>query len=152
MTYTDLSPIRHTSVTLRTSVRCALARGVQILQARQIRLSEQRLMRECLRVALKFWRGRGNMAGRNKKYNKRHGPYQIVPFYTTEALRSVAGARCHYAGISFSRLMDFAVANYLPRVLESWLRCNYRGRDREDVEHWRDKFARRRHPADFIIS
>lgn len=109
-------------------------------------------MRECLRFALKFWRGRKGIAARNRKYNKRPGPYEIVPFLTTESLRSVSWARCHHAGISLSRLMDFAIANYLPRVLEYWLRFDYRWRDKQDAENWRAKYSLRRNREDFVIS
>jgi hypothetical protein len=152
MTHTDLSPIRHTSVTIRTINRTRLREAVKTLTIRGIHFSEQRLMRECLRIALKFWRGRRGIAARNKKYNKRTGPYEIVPFYSTESLRSATWTRCHHSGISLSRMMDFAVARYLPRVLEYWLRFEYRGRDKVDVEIWQTKYALRRHSADFIIS
>jgi len=123
-----------------------------VLAERDMPFSEQRLMRECLRLALKLWRGRKQIAARNRRYNRCAGPYEIVPFYTTEALRSVSWARCHHAGISLSRLMDFAVACYLPRVLEYWLRFDYADRDRRDAAIWRAKYALRRNTADFVIS
>ena len=109
-------------------------------------------MRECLRFALKFWRGRKGIAARNKKYNKRLGPYEIVPFFSTESLRSVSWARCHHAGISLSRLMDFAIANYLPRVVEYWLRFDYHWRDKCDADLWYQKYNLRRNRDDFVIS
>lgn len=109
-------------------------------------------MRECLRMALKFWRGRGVVAGRSKRYNHRVGPYEIMPFYTTEALRKVSANRCHHSGISLSRLMDFAINHYLQRVMEYWLRFEYFDRDREDVRIWRAKYARRLNREDFVIS
>ena len=109
-------------------------------------------MRECLRIALKFWRGRKGIARRNKKYNACLGPYEIVPFYTTEALRSVAWARCHHSGISLSRMMDFAVTNYLQRVLEYWLRFEYTEQDKADASLWRVKYVQRRNCSDFVIS
>ena len=123
-----------------------------LLAVRCYAFSEQRLMRQCLRYALKNWRGRGSIAVRNKRYNKRIGPYEIVPLYTTEALRRVAWARCHHSGISLSRLMDFAVSSYLLRVVESWLSGGYYGRDPADVKIWQDRYARRRNPAQFVIS
>lgn len=147
-----MSPIRHTSVTMRTATRATLKAAVQALEARGLDFSEQRLMRECLRLALKFWRGRQNIARRNKRYNPCAGPYEIVPFYTSEALRSVAWARCHHSGISLSRMMDFAVAHYLPRVIEGWLCVDFYWRSREDVAGWKAKYALRRNSAEFIIS
>lgn len=122
------------------------------MKNRGVNFSEQRLMRECLRIALKFWRGHEDRASRNKRYNGRNGPYEIVPFYTTEVLRSVTWARCHQAGISLSRVMDFAVKFYLPRVMEYWLRYAYRNQDREDAELWAARYRQRLHREDFIIS
>lgn len=109
-------------------------------------------MRECLRVALKFWRGRKGIARRNRKYNTCCGPYEIVPFYTTEALRSVAWARCHHSGVSLSRMIDFAVANYLQRVLEYWLRFAYNVQDEGEASLWNYKYSKRRNRSDFVIS
>ncbi len=148
----DRSKTRLTSVTIRATCRTALNDARKQLLHRDIIFSEQRLMRECLRLALKFWRGNKEIAARNKKYNQRVGPYQIVPFCTTEALRSVSWARCHHAGISLSRLMDFAIANYLPRVVEYWLRFDYASREKSDLEIWMAKYAVRRHPENFVIS
>lgn len=152
MKHIDTSPARHTSVTMRVSTHAALKQGVRILAERKIEFSEQQLMRECLRIAIRLWRGRRQIAGRNKKYNRCTGPYEIVPFYTTEALRRAAWARCHHSGIALSRLMDFAISHYLQRVLEYWLRFDYRWRDHSDVKFWRAKYARRRHVSDFVIS
>ncbi len=152
MTHTDLSPIRHTSVTLRVSTRAMLAAAVKLVNQRGLFFSEQRLIRECLRLALKFWRSHGSIATRNRRYNKRRGQYQIVPFYSSESLRSASWARCHHSGMSLSRLMDFSVATYLPRVVEYWLRFEYRSRDASDARIWQEKYARRLHSADFIIS
>lgn len=137
---------------MRSALRRRLRTGVAMLNGRGINLSEQRLIRECLRLALKFWRGRKHIAARNRKYNKRLGPYEIVPFYTTEALRRVAHARCHHSGISLSRLVDFSIANYLSRVIEYWLRFEYRHRDMADAAAWSEKYERRLHRSDFIIS
>lgn len=152
MIHIDRSETRLTSVTIRTSAREALSNAREKLAQSNIEFSEQRLMRKCLRIALKLWRGRSRIAGRNKKYNKRIGPYEIVPFCTTEALRSAAWARCHHSGIALSRLMDFAIANYLPRVLEYWLRFDYYGRDKDDAALWKAKYALHRHREDFVIS
>jgi len=152
MKHADLSPIRRTSVSLRTANRKSLQKAAVSLQEQGIPFSEQRLMRECLRIALRFWRGRKEIARRNRRYNKCEGPYEIAPFYTSEALRSVAWTRCHHSGISLSRLMDFAITRYLPRVMEYWLRFEYRGRDKADAAIWRQRYAQRRNRDDFVIS
>jgi uncharacterized membrane protein len=152
MTHIDISPVRRTSVTMRTATRATLQEALALFLARGLNFSEQRLMRECLRLALKFWRGRRDIARRNKKYNQCLGPYEIVPFYTTEALRSIACARCHHSGISLSRMMDFAIARYLPRVIEEWLSVEFYWRDRKDIAAWAGRYARRRASSDFVIN
>ncbi len=152
MKHLDLSPLRPTSVTLRTAMRERLKETVRLFAGRGIRYSEQRLMRDCLRLALRFWRGQRNMAARSKRYNPRSGPYEIVPFCSTEALRSVCMARCHHSGISLSRLMDFAVRYYLQRVTEDWLRNDFYWRDKADVEIWNAKYRQRKNRSEFIIS
>lgn len=152
MIHADRSPIRHTSVTIRATLLARLRAGEAALMQRGLRISQQRLMKECLRVALRLWRGRRSIAQRNRKYNQRRGPFVIVPFYTTEALRQVSHARCHHAGITLSRLLDFAIANYLERVLESWLQFEYVGRDSEDVAIWKNRYEHRNNRADFVIS
>ncbi len=152
MQHIDISPIRYTSVTIRKNIRLSLRKAVSTLGQHDLRFSEQRLMRECLRLALRLWRGRKEKARRNRRYNRKSGVYEIVPFYTTEALRSVAWLRCHHSGISLSRLMDFAVRHYLERVVERWLSIDYEGRSPDDVEFWKSKYEKRRVIANFIIS
>jgi len=137
---------------MRSSTRHLLKLGTAQLKSRGFHFSEQRLMKECLRFALKFWRGRKGKSTRNRKYNKRIGPYEIMPFYTSEALRAVAWARCHQAGISLSRIMDFAVRVYLPRVIESWCCLAYREEDRVDAQAWQDLYAKRLNRTAFVIS
>jgi len=115
-------------------------------------LSEQRLLRECLRIALRLWRGHAGIARRCRRYNKSEGPYEIMPLYTTEAMRSVAWARCHHSGISLSRLVDFAITVYLQRVMEGWLRFPRPRHSAEDASLWAMSYNRRRHSSPFVIS
>ena len=152
MQHSDRSPIRHTSVTLRSTTRFKLTSAVSLLSARGLRFSEQRLMRECLRLALQCWRGHGEKACRNRRYNRKMGIYLVVPFYTTEALRSVTSLRCHHSGVSLSSLMDFAVSCYLDRILECWLSEAYANRDPEDVKSWLEKSKKRIAISDFVIT
>jgi hypothetical protein len=152
MQHTDISPVRYTSVTIRKNVHSCLKKAVSMLAERGLQFSEQRLMRECLRLALHLWRGQRGKARRNKRYNRKLGSYEIVPFYTTEALRSVAWLRCHHSGMSLSRLMDFAIRHYLDRVVEGWLSVDYVGRAEEDIAVWKAKYEKRRPAPGFIIS
>lgn len=152
MQHLDTSPVRHTSVTLRVETRRLLKRAIALLASNNLKFSEQRLMRECLRLALRLWRGNGATPRRNKCYNRKIFTYEIVPFYSTEALRSVATLRAHHSGISLSRLMDLAIRLYLDRVVERCLSFSYQGREDSDVALWSKKLAKRRHIPNFIIS
>lgn len=97
----------------KRALRSALVRSNAVKSP----LSEQELMRRCLRLLLTRWRGLKQIARRNKRYNHRPGTYVVVAFYWTEDLRMAASAKCHHSGVSLSRLMDFAIATYLDRVL-----------------------------------
>ena len=141
-----------TSVTLRVSTRNLLTKGLKRLEVVKGEVSEQRLMRECIRIMLRFWRGRGDIASRNKRYNRRTGPYVVVPFRTTEVLRSVSWARCHHAGMSFSRLVDFAIETYLERVIEELLGAGFYWREKADVDFWRERYSLRKRSFPFIIN
>lgn len=152
MMHADFSPVRVTSVTIRIKQHMQLRQAADQLKRSGVVFSEQRLMRECLRLALRLWRGRKAIARRNLRYNQRSGPYRIVPFYNSEALRAVARLRCHHSGVSLSRLMDFAIACYLSRVVEYWLRIEYRHRDLADARLWQEKYKTRIHHSGFIIS
>ena len=152
MRHIDESAPRYTSVTLQTNTKVALLQAVEQLNAHGIEFSAQRVMRECFRIALKLWRGRGPIADRTKTYNPCAGPCVIVPYYTTESMRSASWARCHHAGISHSRMMDFALRTYLPRVLEYWLSGVPHGRDKKDAAFWAARYARRLNGESFLIS
>ena len=134
----------HLRETLRSAVRQVNEYGFDF--------SEQRLMRLCLRLALRLWRGKRGMAARNRRYNNRLGPYVIVPFYSTEMLRCVSTARCRHAGVSLSRLMDFAIDQYLPRIVEEILSGENNFHSLEDAKPWKEKYSRRRPVAGFVIS
>jgi hypothetical protein len=152
MQHIDLSPARMTSVTIRKITQTRLKEAVVRLNRHGYAFSEQNLMRECLRLALKLWRGHRDIAARNKRYNAHPGPFVIVPFRTTEALRCISFARCHHAGISLSRLMDFALSIYLARVMEKWMSEGFSAQSESNLVHWQARYAKRRNRAPFLIS
>lgn len=152
MKHIDLSPVRMTSVTIRRTTQTSLKGAVERLNRHGFSFSKQNLMRECFRLALKLWRGNGGIATCNKRYNTRSGTFVIVPFRTTEALRCVSWARCHHAGISLSRLMDFALSTYLVRVVEQWMSEGFWGQSEHSLADWRARYKRRRNRAPFLIS
>jgi hypothetical protein len=152
MQHVDISPVRRSSLTLRGKTRVRLRQAAKTLQSKGIMFSEQRLLRECLRIALRLWRGHAGIARRCRRYNKSKGPYEIMAFYTTEALRSVACARCHHSGISLSRLVDFSITVYLQRVIEEWLSFPRGKLSAEEALPWAERYRQRRHISGFVIS
>lgn len=152
MQHIDLSPARMTSVTMRKITQTRLKEAVIRLNRHGFAFSGQTLMRECLRLTLKLWRGTGEIASCNKRYNVRSGPFIIVPFRTTEALRCVYQARCHHAGISLSRLMDFALSTYLTRVIEKWMSEGFLGQSEHNLVDWQSRYSQRRNRIPFLIS
>jgi len=141
-----------TSLTLRTSTIARVGQLKKMLAEQGCRLSEQQILRECLRYALKYWRGNGDKSRRNRKYNHRFGVYKIVPFRSSEALRSVAHARCHHAGISLSRLVDFAVMTYARRLGQQWTGATPRYLEYIESKSQRKKPRNRQDHDDFVIS
>ena len=147
-----MTPRRRTSLSIRKASRLKVKAAVIILNARGYEFSEQSLYRECLALALQFWKGRGGIAQRNTRYNHRKGEYEIVPFYTTEHLRRTVHARGHHAGISISRMVDFGIEVYLERIIERVLSRMHRGEFMHEVAMWKARYEKRHNRAAIIIN
>ena len=141
-----------TSVTLRLATRSKLKQAITDLAPVRGEVSEQRLMRACVRLAIRLWRGKSQKARRNRLFNRKQQIYAIVPFYSTEALRAVAQARCHFSGLSFSRLMDFAIRCYLGRIVTEYLAAPFYWRDAGEVAFSQKQLARRKKIPPFVIN
>ena len=142
----------HTSISLRAESIQKVKTALKLLQSRQIEVSEQRLMRDCLRVVLRAWKGRKAKSERLRTYNQRSGVYKIKAFYLPLKLYQVTWARSHHSGISVSRMVDFGITTYLDRIVEEYLATPYRGRDKADVQKWRKKTEARRDIPRFFIN
>jgi len=142
----------HTSISLRTESIQKVKKATEILQSRNIEVSKQQLMRECLRYVLRAWKGRQSKPERLRTYNQRVGIYKVTAFYLPLKLYQVTWARSHHSGISVSRMVDFGITTYLDRVVEEYLASWYRGRDKADVQKWREKLEARRPIPRFFIN
>jgi len=143
---------RTTSVSLRIASRAKLRQSIGLLKENGLKISEQRILRLCLRQALNFWRGNGCQATRTRRYNLRKGRYVIVPLFISEELRAVLSSKVHHGGLSLSRFADFAISHYLERVIEEILQFPHTGRDAANVAFWQSKFALRSRKSDFSIN
>ena len=142
----------YTSISLREESIQKVKNALKLLKSKQIELSEQRLMRECLRYVLRAWKGRKTKSERLRTYNQRSGIYKIKAFYLPLKLYQVTWARSHHSGISVSRMVDFGITTYLDRIVEEYLATAYRGREKVDVEKWQKKVEARRGISGFLIN
>ncbi len=152
-----LSPLafHKTSVSLPVaSARRTLAAG-RILSRNGIKLSEQEILRRLLKLYLKNWRGRRLKSDTPRRYNQSAGLYTIRPLYIDQVLYSAAWERAIHSGESVSRMLDFAIRTYLPRLLESLLSSSQRiGQTRPyNAAYWRKRLlARKAQYPDFFIN
>jgi hypothetical protein len=78
-----------------------------------------------------------------------------MPWYVDKVLYRVLAERALHSGESVSRMLDFAIRHYLPRLLEQSLRNPYTRdvRGQRNFSYWDSRYQRRRNkrPDLFII-
>jgi hypothetical protein len=141
-----------TSVTLRkTSVRRVKA-AILILSRHRFNFSEQRIFSWLLKFYLNHWRGQGRKPACLRRYNTDGYKYQIRPLYINQVLHAAATQRAMHSGESVSRMLDFAIRVYLPRLLEEVLTGSLPLRCASDKQYWQARYARRLNTAPVFIS
>ncbi len=152
-----LSPLvfHKTSVSLRVgSIRRTRAARL-ILSRNGIILSEQEILRRLLKLYLKHWRGKRRKSDSARRYNHSTAEFAIRPLYIDQVLYSAVWERAIHSGESVSRMLDFAIRTYLPRLMESLLSSSQRiGQTRTyNAAYWRQRLsARKTHYPDFFIN
>ncbi|MFZ5628493.1 MAG: hypothetical protein ACOY5B_05150 [Spirochaetota bacterium] len=97
---------------------------------------------------LQRWRGNGLKSGTSRRYNARipSQVYTVRPWYVDQVLYASLWERTVHSGQSVSRVIDFALRNYLGSFLEGILRtpmprCT---RALRNAPYWEGRYARRR--------
>lgn len=107
-----------------------------------------------MKLYLQQWRGVSEKSASTRRYNSERFEYVIRPWYVNKVLYSAMWQRAIHSGESVSRMLDFAVRNYLPRLLEDLLRIPMPGCHRavRNAPFWTKRYDNRKHksPEGFI--
>lgn len=81
-------------------------------------MSEQEIFRGLIQLYLQKWKGAGSRTAGLRRYNLKGLGYLVKPLYLDMELLAAAWARAIHSGISISRMLDFAIRNYLGFFLQ----------------------------------
>jgi hypothetical protein len=155
----EFDPLKshYTSISLLESSARRIKAALCILERNGVICSQSELLRLLAKMYLQSWRGEGDRLPVLRRYNARRkrAEYVIMPWYIDQVLRAALWQRSLHTGISVSRMLDFAVRIYLPRLVESMLcrpvpGC---GRAARNSGYWNKRLqARRIQKPDLFIS
>lgn len=130
-----------TSLSLREKSCRRVAAARKILSRNGIRMSESELLSRLAKEYLLRWRGHGKKSARARRYNASPGVYRVRPWYIDRVLYSLLWERAIHSGQSVSRIVDFAIRQYLPRLLELLLRnpLPLRPGSMNNAQYWRKR-------------
>lgn len=138
----------HTSVSLRASSARRLKAALKIVKRNGLAWSESELLRRLAKLYLQAWRGGGKRTATARRYNKPLADHKYcrMPWYVDKVLYRVLAERALHSGESVSRMLDFAIRRYLPRLLEQSLRNPYTRdvRGQRNFSYWDSRYQRRR--------
>jgi hypothetical protein len=130
-----------TSLSLREKSCRRVAAARKILARNGIRMSESELLSRLAKEYLLRWRGQGKKSATARRYNASAGLFRVRPWYVDRVLYSLLWERAIHSGESVSRIVDFAVQHYLPRLLELLLRnpLPRNRRSMKNAQYWRQR-------------
>lgn len=153
----NISPLQYhsTSVTMRVASRRRFRAALKILRRNGVCWSESELLRRLAKTYLRHWRGRDRKSATARRYNCATGEkYVRVAWYADQMLYAILWQRAVHSGESVSRMLDFAIRHYLPRLMEEYLRSPIPGCARAVRNHsyWQRRYQARRNsqPEIFI--
>lgn len=133
-----------TSVSIRGTSFRRLKAALRILQRNRMDLSEHELCRRLLGIYLKLGKGSGGKAEHARRYNIVGMNYVRRAAYFNHGLYSILWQRGTHRGESISRMLDFAIRNYLPQVIEELLDVSpYSPRLTRNTPYWRERHCNR---------
>lgn len=144
-----------TSVSLPASSYRRLLAAQKVMLRNGVRLSEQAIYGRLLKLYLKNWRGQGLKTNGLRRYNANQEKYGIRPLYINQVLHAAVWERAVHSGESLSRILDFAIRIYLPRLMEQLLRrpIAHSARSIRNHPYWASRLAHRpRKYPDFFIN
>jgi len=149
------SQYHHSSVSIRITSHNRMKKALSLLRRHDILLSESEIYRRLLNIYLRFWRGRAGKSATARRYNTKGVGFVIRPWYVNRVLYSVAWERSMHSGESVSRMLDFAIRRYLPRLVKgliSTIPNSVADSDYEELFGQLHFGKRNRNPFDFFIN
>lgn len=145
----NINALEHhrTSLSLRSQSCRRVAAARKILRRNGITMSESEILSRLAKEYLQRWRGAGQKSATARRYNVDTGAYRIRPWYVDRVLYALLWQRALHSGESISRMLDFAVRFFVPRLLESLL-GTLRGGSRQsqaNIDYWRRRSEARPH-------
>ena len=156
MTNISSQTYHYTSVSLRQKSARKLKAALKLVRSRGIEWSESELLRRLAKLYLQAWRGRGKLTGSARRYNHelRDHKYCRKAWYIDKVLYRIMWQRAIHSGESISRMVDFAIRHYMPRLLEVVLANpdSRNGCAQRNFAYWEARQKRRAHqwPGIFI--
>jgi len=121
-----ISPLKYhsTSVTMRAASRRRFHAALKVLRRKGVCWSESELLRRLAKTYLRHWIGRYLKSATARRYNLtiEGEKYVRMPWYVDQMLYAILWQRAIHSGESISRMFDFAIRHYLPRLMEEHLR------------------------------
>lgn len=153
----NISPLEYhsTSISLRPASKRRLIAARKILLRNGVIWSESELLRRLAKVYLRHWRGNRLKSATARRYNRstKGEKYVRMAWYADQMLYSILWQRAIHSGESISRMLDFSIRMFLPRLLEEYLRSPMPGcaRSRRNSTYWQGRFERRPKPQPEIF-
>jgi len=104
---------------------------------------------------LRHWRGRDRKSATARRYNclLEGEKYVRMAWYADQMLYAILWQRAVHSGESISRMLDFAIRYYLPRLMEEYLRSPMPGCQRaaKNCSYWLRRYRERPNPQPEIF-
>ncbi len=139
-------------MTLRKDSIRRVKAAILILSRHHFDFSEQRIFSWLLKFYLTQWRGHGKKPACLRRYNMDGHEYKIRPLYINQVLHAAVTQRAMHSGESVSRILDFAIRVYLPRLLEEILTGSLPLRCVGDKQYWQNRHSHRLNTTPVFIS
>ncbi len=136
-----------TSVALRPESYRRMRAALKILRRNGVRWSEAQLLSRLGRTYLVRWKGSGLKAASTRRCGARLSRQRSRrPWYVEEVLYALLWQRSVHSGQSVSRMVDFSIRVYLPRILEELLANPVRNctRSERNSRYWSQRQAERK--------
>ncbi len=151
----DQNEHHRTSVTITPKCKRRIKAALLILKRNGVIWSESDLLRQLAMLYLQSWRGNKLKSATARRYNNtiKGWRYVRVSWYIDKVLYSILWERGVHSGMSVSRMLEFALQYYMPRLMEVILRNPIRGNaaSQRNAPYWQKRYEQRARPKPKIV-